>query len=123
LLYWGLNSGTTPWATPPALFYDGSFWDRVSQTICPGWSQTEILLISASWVVRITGLSHQCLAIARYLLMCSGNVLFVFPALSTGTWHRGEAWWSRDEIKRRAGHQCLTLVILVTQEDHSSNPA
>jgi hypothetical protein len=30
----------------------------VSQTICPGWLETSILLISASWVARITGMSH-----------------------------------------------------------------
>jgi hypothetical protein len=41
---------------------DGYFWDGgVSQTICPGWLQTTILLISASWVARIIGMSHQCL--------------------------------------------------------------
>jgi hypothetical protein len=36
------------------------FWDRVLRTIHPGWLQTSILLISASWVVRITGTSHRC---------------------------------------------------------------
>jgi hypothetical protein len=35
------------------------FQDRVSQTICPGLFQTTILLISASLVARITGVSHQ----------------------------------------------------------------
>jgi hypothetical protein len=58
LLYWSLNSGCTPWATPPALFCDGFFRDRVSWTIFPSWLQTLILLISASWVVWITGVSH-----------------------------------------------------------------
>jgi hypothetical protein len=29
------------------------FWDRVLPTICPGWLQTSILLISASWVARL----------------------------------------------------------------------
>jgi hypothetical protein len=32
----------------PALFCDGFFRDRVSQTIFLGWFQTEILLIAAS---------------------------------------------------------------------------
>jgi hypothetical protein len=27
----------------------------------PCWLQTEILLISASWVAKITGMSHRCL--------------------------------------------------------------
>jgi hypothetical protein len=50
------------WATPPALFCVGYFWDGVLLTICLGWPQTIILLISASRVTRITGVSHQCLA-------------------------------------------------------------
>jgi hypothetical protein len=41
------------------LFCVGFFWDRVSWTICPGWFQTTMLLISASWVARIIGMSHQ----------------------------------------------------------------
>jgi hypothetical protein len=40
LQYWDLNSGPTLRATPPALFYEGFFWDRVSRTICLGWLQT-----------------------------------------------------------------------------------
>jgi hypothetical protein len=43
-------------------FCDGLFWDRVSRAICLGWLQTEILLISASWVARITGMRHPCSA-------------------------------------------------------------
>jgi hypothetical protein len=52
-----LNSGSSPWATPPALFDMGIF--RVSLTICTGWLQNMILLISASWIAKITGVSHQ----------------------------------------------------------------
>jgi hypothetical protein len=55
LRYCGLNSGPMPWATPPALFCDGFFRNRVSQTICQGWLQTTTLPISTSWVARITG--------------------------------------------------------------------
>jgi hypothetical protein len=40
----------------------GYFWNRVSQTVCPGWLWTTILLIPAFQVARITGVSHQCLA-------------------------------------------------------------
>jgi hypothetical protein len=36
------------------------FQDRVSQTVCLGWLRTSLLLISASWVARITGVSHRC---------------------------------------------------------------
>jgi hypothetical protein len=58
--YWDWNSGPTPWATPRC---DGFFRDGgVSQTICPGRLRTTLLLISASWVARITCMSHQRLA-------------------------------------------------------------
>jgi hypothetical protein len=56
----GLNAGPTPWVTPPApppTFFV-FFQDRVSQTICQGWLRTLIILISASWVARIIGVSH-----------------------------------------------------------------
>jgi hypothetical protein len=33
--YWGLNSGPSPWATPPALFLWRVFQDRVSQNYLP----------------------------------------------------------------------------------------
>jgi hypothetical protein len=39
------------------------FQDRVSGTIFLGWLQTMILLISASQVAKITGMSQQRLAI------------------------------------------------------------
>jgi hypothetical protein len=56
--------GSIPWATPPVLYFFlwRVFWDRISWTICPGWLQTAILPISASWVARITGVSYRCLA-------------------------------------------------------------
>jgi hypothetical protein len=37
----------------------GFLCDRVSQTISPGWLGTTILLISVSWVGRITGVRHR----------------------------------------------------------------
>jgi hypothetical protein len=43
----------------------GFFWDRVLQTVYPGWLGTAILLISASWVAKITGVSHWCSAVLR----------------------------------------------------------
>jgi hypothetical protein len=57
--YWDLNSGPTSWATLPALLW-WVFSDRVSRAICLGWLRTAILLISASWVARIIGVSHWC---------------------------------------------------------------
>jgi hypothetical protein len=41
-------------------FCSGYFGDRVSQTVCSVWPWTMILLISASQVARITGMSHWC---------------------------------------------------------------
>jgi hypothetical protein len=51
-----LRRSTTS-ATPPGLFCDGYFQDRVLRSTCPGWLWTLILLISASWVARIIGMS------------------------------------------------------------------
>jgi hypothetical protein len=65
---WDLNSGSTPWATLPALFCDRSFRDRVSWTVCLGWLRTTILLIPASWIARIVGMSHWRLAV--HLFWC-----------------------------------------------------
>jgi hypothetical protein len=44
-------------------FCVGYFQDWVLRTICPSWLWTAILLISAPWIARITGMSHQCLAL------------------------------------------------------------
>jgi hypothetical protein len=62
LWYWSLNSGLTSWAIPLALFCDDFFQDSVSCTIFLGWLWTLILLIFASWVARIIGVSHWHLA-------------------------------------------------------------
>jgi hypothetical protein len=67
LPYWDLNSGPTPWATPPDLFCEEFFQNRVSWTICLSRLWTSILLISASWVAKSIGMSHQCLAIMLLL--------------------------------------------------------
>jgi hypothetical protein len=56
--------------------------DQILWTICPAWLQTTILLISASWVVRIIGISHQHTADVyvifitlhrKYILFSSGH--------------------------------------------------
>jgi hypothetical protein len=54
-----LGRWSITWATPSALFCDGFFQDRVWRTICLGWLQTETLLISTSWVPKITGVIHR----------------------------------------------------------------
>jgi hypothetical protein len=54
--YWGLNSGPTPWVMPPAIFFVMVVF---FQTSCiQGWLWTLVLLISAPWVAKITGVSH-----------------------------------------------------------------
>jgi hypothetical protein len=63
LKYWDLNSRPIPQRTLLALFGNDFFQDSVSQTICPDWLWILILLISASWIARITGVSHHCLAV------------------------------------------------------------
>jgi hypothetical protein len=65
--YWGLNSWLSPWATPPALFLCRVFEIKSHRTICLGWLWTMIFLISASWVVRIIGVSHWYPGSTRYL--------------------------------------------------------
>jgi hypothetical protein len=40
------------------------------QTVCPGWPSTTILLISASQVAGITGVSHWCLAMNVNFVKC-----------------------------------------------------
>jgi hypothetical protein len=55
LWYWGLNSGLTLWATPPPLFCEGFFWDRVLWTIClelaSNYNPPDLCLLS-SWDYR-----------------------------------------------------------------------
>jgi hypothetical protein len=51
------------------------------QLFCSGWHWTMALLISASQVDRITGVSHWCLA--------SSCITFFFFFCSTGVWTQG----------------------------------
>jgi hypothetical protein len=54
-----------------ASFVMDFFQDRVSWTVCLGWIWTRIILISASWVGRITGVIHQCPANICFLSFLS----------------------------------------------------
>jgi hypothetical protein len=40
-------------------FCSGYFRDWVLRTVCPGWPQTSIFLISVSQIIRITGMSYR----------------------------------------------------------------
>jgi hypothetical protein len=64
----------------------GFFKAGSCRTICQGCLWTMIHLISASWVARITGMSHQCLAFSTafntypyilYLLILSYAILLM----------------------------------------------
>jgi hypothetical protein len=91
--YWGLNTGPSPWATPLALFLWRVFWARVLRTICPGGLQTTVLLISASWLARITGINHQHLVNWTFLSVVhpSTETNFALPidfwVVSSLLWH------------------------------------
>jgi hypothetical protein len=56
--------------TSPFLWW--LFQDRVSWTISLGWFGTEILLISAFWIARITDVSHRYLA-ALFFFFSAGD--------------------------------------------------
>jgi hypothetical protein len=74
LWYWGLNSGPTPRATPPAPFCDGYFLRQsLSWTVFPGLTLTTDPPDLCSWVARITGMSHWCLALFTFFIQLVHN--------------------------------------------------
>jgi hypothetical protein len=72
ILGFELRAYTLSHSTSPFLWWGFSRWG-VSRTICLGWLQTRILLNFASWVARITGLSHQCLVPSLSLRLCASD--------------------------------------------------
>jgi hypothetical protein len=68
-----LGRCSTTWPTLPVLFCVEYLPDRVFWTICPGWLQTMILLISDSWAARIISVSHQHLVVRAILKVLSDN--------------------------------------------------
>jgi hypothetical protein len=78
--YWGLNSGPSPWATPPVLFL---FFKIGSHgTTCLSWLWTDSLLVSASWVARITCVSHQYPVLVYFLR----KDLTMWPMVVSNKW-------------------------------------
>jgi hypothetical protein len=55
----------------------GFFEIRVLRVISPGWLQIVTLLISASWVARIIGMSHRCLTFFSYF-DCSHDYVTIY---------------------------------------------
>jgi hypothetical protein len=45
-------------STSTFLWFFFFFQDRISWTVCLGWLWTAVLLISVSWVARITGMNY-----------------------------------------------------------------
>jgi hypothetical protein len=70
---------STAWVTPSAHFVRIIFWDRVSGTFCLDYLWTVILLISASWVARITDGSQG------HLTPGAGFLFFWYWSLNSGT--------------------------------------
>jgi hypothetical protein len=67
-MFYYLSHSTSP------IFVLGFFQDRVL-TICPGWLQTAVLLISASQVASITDVSHLAPSLFIYLFISLFAVL------------------------------------------------
>jgi hypothetical protein len=76
-------------------FCEGFFWDRVLWTICLGWLWNLILLISVSWVARITGVCHWCPAERKVFIantyqvlnlvnICNKNSCYYYSVISGG---------------------------------------
>jgi hypothetical protein len=63
------------------------FRDRVTRTICPDWLQTMILLIAASWVARIAGVSHQRPAYGFFK-----TFFFCYYCAQSTLWHLQKFW-------------------------------
>jgi hypothetical protein len=68
---------STTWAIPSTLFCAVYFWDRVLWTICLGCLRTMIFLISASWIARIPGVSHQAPSSYYYYFFLASPSLFM----------------------------------------------
>jgi hypothetical protein len=51
------------------------FEDRVWGTICIGWLRISILLIFASWIATITGVSHRLPAKNLFYYLIRGSLL------------------------------------------------
>jgi hypothetical protein len=62
-------------------FVLGIFKIESHGTVCPGWLRTGMLLISASWVARITGMSHwppACPSFLMYIFVVQRGFAIVF---------------------------------------------
>jgi hypothetical protein len=92
LQYWGLNSGPMPLRHSQSFFVMDILQIGSCRTISPGWLQSTILLISASWEAKITDMSHRHPAQIFYLhcwsqhgyfsgIYCVSRIHLEFPTL------------------------------------------
>jgi hypothetical protein len=73
LSHWGLNSRCTFWATLPVLFVVGLKIESHKLFSWGAWNHD--LLISAFWVARIIGVSHQHMACSDFLIICDSALV------------------------------------------------
>jgi hypothetical protein len=81
LQYWGWTQGLH---LEPLLqvFCDKYFWGKVSWRICLGLLLTMTQLISASWVARITGISHLCQTFSSFIIVISmAEKLYIYSCI------------------------------------------
>jgi hypothetical protein len=93
LQYWSLNSGPTSWVILLARFCD-EFFEIGSHELFPwGWLWATILLISASWVARITGTSI-CIILIKIFPHWSGSSTRAVILLTLySLWHLTNVYW------------------------------
>jgi hypothetical protein len=79
VLFWQhwYQGALTAWATSQPFFVMSFHKTGSLRTICLNWVWITILLIFASWVVRITGVGHQCWAWRYSLLRLRNSFLFL----------------------------------------------
>jgi hypothetical protein len=86
-------------ASLPALFTDGFFGDKVTWTICLGLALNCDLLISASWVARITGI--RCPAFHRVFITAkTSKSTYMNPS-----WDKGYNAAEEENTGTHGGHQ------------------
>jgi hypothetical protein len=89
------------------------FGDEVLGTVCPGWPQTTFLLLSASQVARITGVSHLHPVSSPFLAATMAKTLDQGPDMPrTAPWPREVKTLQcpmQEIIISKSGHLCWNL--------------
>jgi hypothetical protein len=88
-----LGRHSTSWVTPPSPFFCVEYFqNKVLWIICQGWLQTSIFLISASWVAKITAVSHPqlaCFILWDRMSICSSNCSWTHDIPTSASWVLG----------------------------------